>query len=120
MAYGPLGLIRPVLLGFLVGNLAFLVVRTAIGQPGQLLERSDELRLYFVCAAGATLIAAIAASIVNFVIGQRLRKAIEVQRLLFSGEQLPPAIPRPDVPGYDLMPKASRAQTAEPPRSKAA
>jgi hypothetical protein len=110
LSYGPFGLVRPAGLGFLAGSLVFLVIRATMDTVDSPWSPADDLRLYAICAVGGLLLALVAGLIANFVIGKRIRDSVELQRGLFTNGELPPAFPRPDVPGYDLSPSAAATE----------
>ena len=101
-SYGPFGYFHAALVGFVFGSVAFLAAGALLERnPGQL----NELPILLICACGASALLVVLAFAGNYVIGRQIRDEVELQRAIFGAGTLPPAQPRPDVPGFDLRPE---------------
>jgi hypothetical protein len=100
-SYGPFGYLQAIVIGFISGSIAFLIGDAAFNSaPGQ----KSELPILLAFAGGGALLLMGLAIFGNYLIGRRVRDEVELEREIFGGGTLPPACPRPDVPGIDLRP----------------
>jgi hypothetical protein len=103
MSYGPASYVRSLVIGFLAGNFVFLLLFAGSGdRTGYALNYLDQVRTLAACAIGCMVLALALAAAINYIVGSRIQRELEVQRELFSGPDLPPFLPHPDVPAYDL------------------
>jgi hypothetical protein len=103
--YGPFGYIAPLIAGFVLGGVAFLIGDAMVTTHNTYAELPV---LLAACGGGAALML-IGALVANWVIGSRIREQVELQRATFAGDQLPEMQPRPDVPGIMLEPASAYA-----------
>lgn len=113
MAYGPFDYPRSLVIGFMAGTVGFILVGTL--NDGY--QEIDQLPIFAAWTIGATLLSAVATAIANYVVGRQIKAEKDMQRELFSGPELPPPMPRPDVPG--IMLQAREPTRRHPARSDA-
>jgi len=103
--YGPFGYLAPLVGGFVLGGVAFLIGDAMVPTHNAF----DELPYLLACCGGGAALMLIGATVANWVIGSRIREQVELQRATFAGDELPQMQPRPDVPGIMLEPAAAYA-----------
>jgi hypothetical protein len=99
MSYGPFDYPRSLVIGFIAGTMGFILA----GTLGDGYKDVDQLPIFAGWTAAGTLLAAAATAIANYVVGKRIKAEKDFQREIFSGSDLPPPMPRPDVPGIMLQ-----------------
>jgi hypothetical protein len=108
-SYGPFGHLQALLVGFIVGSIAFLIGDAALNPtPGQ----RTELPIFLAFAGGASVLLLCLAIVGNYLIGRRIREEVELERTMFAAGTLPPPLPVPDEPGIDLRPDPRTAEGA--------
>ena len=83
ISFRPLGYARSLLIGFVLGCLAFLAGRVGVGSPGV----AAELRILMACAGGGAALALAA----NFLVEKRVRAELDRQRVIFGRYMFGPA-----------------------------
>jgi peptidoglycan/LPS O-acetylase OafA/YrhL len=78
--YGPFGYLQAAMIGFLVGVVGFLAVGLMTSSSSLQTEIRDTW-ICLLCAAGGTALLLLLAIAGNYVIGDRIRRALEEQHL---------------------------------------
>lgn len=110
MSLGPFGYIQAAVIGFVSAGILFVLGDAIVPEQHNVME---ELPLLLILAGAGALVALLLAMAANYVIGRRIRDAMEVRDTYFGEGELPPpiAVP-PNVPQIDLI--TNRRRSAQP------
>ena len=100
MSYGPVGYLQAAIVGFILATAVFVAVDASLKEHNVVLE----LPILLVAASTGAGAGVAVGAVANFLIGRRIRDERELQKKIFGGRELPPPVPRPDVPGIELAP----------------
>lgn len=86
IAYGPFGYLHSLIAGFLVGNVAFLII-VAPGSDGSGLDKLPTLLTF---TAGGVILLLLLTLAANFMIGRRIRDELELHRAIAARQAASP------------------------------
>lgn len=102
MSYGPLGLFKTLVLGFLLGSVAFIIY--SVMGIGSGYDTALQMRTWIGIAGGSLALSLVVSAVLNYVLGRRVEQQLESTRKLFNYSNLASPTSRSD-DRYVLFPE---------------